>query len=196
MSGTSTTGRDGIVLTVDSTLDETTAAELWELYHLAFGELAPHAAARQLLSRRDFALEVLDPRVVKYLARRTDGRIAGLCTLSNDLDTVPWISAEFYRSRYPGHVARRAVFYCGIAMVHPDARTSRAFHDMVAALARDVSAADGVLIADMCRYNVEDLQLARTVTLMMRRFWGSVRHLELDRQLYLAWEPGHRPPPP
>jgi hypothetical protein len=192
MSVMPTTVLDRIVVTAESTLDSDTAEALWDLYQFVFAALERRAAARQLLSRADFTLEVLDPRVLKFLARTVDGRVVGLCTLSNDLDTVPWISPEFYRARFPAYAARGAVFYCGIAMVHPDARRTPAFLFMVAALARDVAAADGVLAADMCRYNVDDVQLATTVTVMMKRVWGSVRPVELDRQLYLAWEPAQR----
>jgi hypothetical protein len=189
MSGAPTMTTDPIVVTAESTIDSGTAEAVWDLYRVAFGDLQERAAARHLLNWRDFALEVLDTRVVKYVARTTGGRIAGLCTLSNDLDTVPWISPELYRARYPAHFARRAVFYCGIAMVHPDARSTSAFPDMLAAFGRDIAAAGGILAADMCRVNVDELQLARFVALMMKRVWGSVRQVELDRQVYLAWEP-------
>lgn len=187
---TTTTLAIATTVATATTVDTGTAEALWDLYRGAFAALEHRAAARQLLTRSEFALEVLDSRVRKYLARTTDGRVVGLCTLSTDLETVPWISPEFYRARYPAHVARQAVFYCGLAMVDPDARSSRAFPDLVAALARDVAAVDGVLAADMCRFNVEDTRLASTVTLIMRRAWGSARQVELDRQLYLAWEPG------
>lgn len=190
MSGTPVAIDEGPSVTAETVLELDTADALWGLYELAFAGLTEVAAARQLLSRADFTLEVLDRRVVKYLARAGDGRIVGLCTLSTDLETVPWISPEFYRARYPGQFARRAVFYCGIAMVDPGFRNTRAFPDMVAALGRAVAAADGVLVADMCRFNVDEVQLAATVTRMLRRTWGAARQVELDRQLYLAWEPG------
>jgi hypothetical protein len=192
MSVMPTTVVDRIAITVETALDSDTADALWDLYRPALAALEHRAAARQLLHRGEFDLAVLDERVVKYLARTASGRVVGLCTLSNDLDTVSWISPEFYRTRYPTHVARGAVFYCGIAVVHPDARRTPAFPYMVSALARDVAAADGVLVADMCRYSVDEAHLAKTVTLMTKRVWGSVRHVELDRQLYLAWEPAQR----
>lgn len=190
MSGTPTEPAGRVVIDAAWTVDADTAEALWGLYRRAIGSLETHAAARQLLGRDEFALEVLDLRVCKYLARTPSGQIAGFCTLSADLDTVPWISPEFYRTSYPAHFARRAVFYCGLAVVAPDARSSRAFPEMMAALGRDIAAADGILAADMCRFNVEGTQLARAVTMLMRRAWGSARQVELDRQLYLAWEPG------
>jgi hypothetical protein len=195
VSITPTTAIDRMI-TAGTTVDPDTAEALWDLYRIAFAGLRSRAAGRQLLSRPEFILEILDPRVVKYVARSADGRVVGLCTLSNDLATMPWISPEFYRNRYPAHFARRAVFYFGLAVVQADARSSRAFSEMVATLARDVAAANGVLVGDMCRFNADEMYLARTVTSMLERAWGSVRAVELDRQLYLAWEPGDRPAVP
>ncbi len=180
-----------LVVSAESTVDASTAELLWDLYCLSFGSLGEHAAARQLLSRPDFDLEVLDRRVTKYLARTEQGQIVGLCTLSNDLTTVPWISPCFYQAHYPRHFARHAVFYCGLAMVVPEARATSAFLQMVSAFARDIAAADGILAADMCRHNIDVVEVAKTVTSVLRRVWGSVSLVELDVQTYLAWEPQH-----
>jgi hypothetical protein len=178
-----------VSVTAETSVDESTAEALWEMYSLSFQSLQRRAAARQLVSRADFDLEVLDDRVTKYIARGADGTLLGLSTLSNELSTVPWISPEFYEAHYPLHFARKAVFYCGIAMVHPDARSTRAFAQMVFAFGRDIAAAKGILAADMCRFNIDGLELARMVTLMMKRAWGSANQVELDRQVYMAWEP-------
>jgi hypothetical protein len=60
---------------------------------------------------------------------------------------------------------------------------------LVTAFAHDIAAADGILAADMCRYNIDLVELARVVTRILRRQWGGARLVELDRQVYLAWEP-------
>jgi hypothetical protein len=184
------------VLSTESAVDSSTAELLWDLYCLSFGTLSERAAARQLLTRPEFDLEILDPRVKKYLVRTEEGQIMGLCTLSNELSTVPWISPGFYQARYPRHFARQAVFYCGLAMVRPEARGSTALLQMVSAFARDIAAVDGVLAADMCRYNLDVVELATTVTAVLRSAWGSVRLVEIDVQTYLAWEPHHEIPQP
>jgi hypothetical protein len=182
------TATEPVVVTRKSSVDLFTGKALWDLYLTSFQSLRRRAAARQLLNRSEFDLEVLDPRVMKYFARTQSGRVVGLITLSNDLTTVPWISPEFYQARYPAHSARAAVFYCGIAMVHPDARSTRAFPQMVSMLGQDISAADGVLVADMCSFNIHVVELARTVTSTLRQAWGSAELVELDRQVYLAWD--------
>ena len=193
MSVTTSTLTNYVSVTAETTVDAETAEALWEMYYLSFEALQTRAAARQLLTRSDFDLEVLDARVTKYIARGADGTLLGLATLSNDLTTVPWISPEFYEVHYPVHVARKAVYYCGLAMVHPDARNTRAFAQMVSAFGRDIAAAKGILAADMCRFNIDGLELARMVTLMMKRAWGSANQVELDRQVYMAWEPDAEP---
>lgn len=189
MSVTTNTMTGLVSVTTATTVDDATAEALWEMYSLSFQSLQTRAAARQLVSRSDFDLEVLDARVTKYIARSADGTLLGLATLSNDLSTVPWISPEFYEVHYPVHVARKAVFYCSVAMVHPDARATRAFAQMVSAFGKDIADAKGILAADMCRFNIDGLELARMVTLMMKRAWGSANQVELDRQVYMAWEP-------
>lgn len=189
MSVGSARAATALVVTRASTVDGRTAGLLWDLYTTCFWPMQRRAAARHVLSRQDFELEVLDGRVSKYLARTADGTIVGLSTLSNDLTTVPWISPEFYRVTYPAHFARRAVFYCGLTMVHPDSKGSGAFLQMVTAFGRDVAAADGILAADMCRLNIDVVGVSDAVTLALKRAWGSATLVELDTQTYMAWQP-------
>jgi hypothetical protein len=176
-------------ITASRVVDAATAKVLWDLYVDAFAPLQECAAARQLLTVDEFARQVLDARVKKYLAWGPSGEVVGLATVSPELATVPWISPAFYRRRYPEHFDRQAIFYCGLAMVHPGARQTPAFAMLVAAFARDIAAVNGILAADMCRYNIELIELARVVTRILRRQWGGSRLVELDRQVYLAWEP-------
>jgi hypothetical protein len=188
MRATTTLAANPVTVTAERVVDDATAEALWDLNEVAFRPLEQRAAARQLLTRDNFDLEVLDRRVVKYLAR-AEGRVVGLCTITNELETVPWISPNFYETRFPDHFRRGLVFYCGLAMVHPDAGNTRAFARMVSAFGRDIAHADGILVADMCRYNIDVVELAHAVTLIMRREWGGVEVVEVDRQVYMAWEP-------
>lgn len=171
-----------------ATVDAATGDALWDLYRVSFEGLRTRAASRHSLTRAEFDLEALDPRVTKYVARRA-GRPVGLCTLTTDLTTVPWVSPEFYAARYPSQSARDGVFYCSLAFVHPAERLTDAFARMVAVAAADIAAADGVLAADMCRLNLEGFELHEAVTTLLRRAWGEVQPVELDRQVFLAWEP-------
>ena len=170
------------------TVDAATASDLWALYRVAFESLRTQAASRHTLTRAEFDLEVIDERVTKYVAWR-NGRPVGLVSLATDLTTIPWISPEFYAHRYPEHAARGALYYCSLALVHPDERLSDAFLRLVAVAAEDVAAADGVFAADMCSLNQDTFRLDRAVTALLTRAWGGVEPVELDRQVFLAWEP-------
>lgn len=183
------TGR--VVVTADTEVDDPVAHRLWRLYSDCFAGMRTLAASRHLLQRGEFDDHLGDPRVDKLVAW-VDEQPVGLVTLTTDLDAVPWISPEFYANRYPAHAQRQSIFYCGLAMVHPFARYTEAFARMVGLRAGDIAAADGVLAADLCRFNVDETELGRMITLLMRRAWGGVDQVELDRQVFLAWEPPAR----
>lgn len=192
--------RGAVVVRTTRTIDAATGDALWALYGTAFEEMRARAASRHWLSRDEFELEALDARVLKHVAWRGSHPV-GLCTVTTDLEAAPWVSPEYYARRYPGHTARGAVHYCNLALVHPGERGTETFALLLEALARGVAADDGVLAADLCRYNVDTLALHDTVTAAMERVWGDVQPVELDRQVFLAWErvpvtPGRRVVPP
>lgn len=183
--------RGEITIEVTAVVDDAVGDALWGLYLAAFEGLREHAASRHMLTRAEFDLEALDPRVDKYIAWR-DTSPVGLVTLTRDLTTVPWISPEFYAARYPAQAAQRTIFYTSLAVVHPTERLSDAFPRLVSLAAEHVKAVEGVFAADMCRLNTEVLRLDRAVTALLTRAWGGVQPVELDRQVFLAWEPAPR----
>ena len=42
-----------------------------------------------------------------------DGQPIGMITLTRHLESVPWISPEYFAARYPDQWARNAVYYLG-----------------------------------------------------------------------------------
>ena len=179
--------RGAVVVQSTRTVDSVTGEALWTLYAVAFEEMRTRAASRHWLSPAEFELEALDSRVTKHVAWR-EGRPVGLATVTTDLAAAPWISPEFYTRRYPEHAARRGIHYCNLALVHPEERGTDTFGLLVASVAEAVAQDRGVLAADMCRANVDGLGLADAVTDLLRRSWGDARPVELDRQVFLAWE--------
>ncbi|MEZ5090899.1 MAG: hypothetical protein R2719_15045 [Micropruina sp.] len=87
---------------------------LWPVYEESFGPLRVLAAARHVLTQDEFAEELDDPRIWKYIALDREGRPAGLATLADDLSALPWISPEYYAHKYPEETSRRAAFYNGL----------------------------------------------------------------------------------
>ena len=87
-----------------------TAARYYELYRETFSALQVKAVARQLLHQHEFLEEMTDPRVHKYIAWDDDGEAVGMSTLTRHLETVPWLSPDFFAYHFPDHTARNAVY--------------------------------------------------------------------------------------
>lgn len=141
----------------------------WPVYEESFGPLRVLAAARQVLTEEEFSAELEDPRVWKYVALDTDGHVAGLTTVADDISTMPWISPEYYQHHYPNEWARGALFYSGVSLVRPDMRRYPVFSRMVTCLAQRVAAAQGILAYDMCGYNVESRSMAKASEQILNR---------------------------
>lgn len=133
----------------------------WDLYEESFGPLRIRAAARQVLTESEFAAELSNPQVWKYVAVDASGQLAGLTTLTDDVSTMPWISPEYFEHRYPEEWQRNSVFYVGITLVRPDMRSDRVWAMMAKYVGQRVAAAGGVLGYDICSHNDQDRSLGR-----------------------------------
>jgi len=65
--------------------------------------------------------------VFKYVEWSSRRPIA-LATMTSHLETVPWISPEYFSVRYPEHAAQRAIYYLGFTLVHPSSNIPRALN--------------------------------------------------------------------
>lgn len=139
-------------LTVERVLDAQATAVLYELYVAAFAPMRMRAAARHLLTAEEFAAELVDERIDKYVAW-SDGKPVALTTLTTDLTAVAWISPEYFAFRYPDQFSRGAVFYLGYTLVHPDHENQGVFTLMTEPLVRRLQAVNGVCAFDVCGYN-------------------------------------------
>lgn len=140
-------------ITIDTKVPDDQIDQFYTLYEDAFGPLRTQAVARQVLHRAEFRAEMIDARVQKHVARTADGEPIGVTTLTKHLDTVPWISPEYFAARYPEHAARDAIFYIGFTLVTPRARRGVAFHAMIESVAQVLIAERAVFGWDMCSYN-------------------------------------------
>ena len=77
------------------------------------------AAARQVLTRGEFFDQMEDHRVDKYVAWEKRTSPIGMITLTRHLESVPWISPEYFAARYPEQWARNAIYYLGFTLAHP-----------------------------------------------------------------------------
>ena len=140
-----------------------------------------NAAARHVLTAEEFAKEMSDPRIEKFVV--TDhGRAIALTTMTPDLSVVEWINAEYFRSRYPDAAERGALFYLGYTLVDRNRRRSNALLLMATEINRRVSSVDGVVGFDICEYNN-----AHGIGRFTAWLFGSSSQIEtLDTQTYYA----------
>ncbi|AHH16442.1 hypothetical protein NONO_c16410 [Nocardia nova SH22a] len=175
----------GVVITVETAIPDAEIELFQELYEVAFGPLRSRAIARQVLHRDEFHLEMTDTRVDKIVARTETGTPIGLTTLTRHLDTVPWISPEYFATRFPQHAERDAIYYAGFTLVTPTARHGAAFHAMISTVVRILAAAGGVVGWDICSYNNSQLSFADA----LRNAVGEQANVEVaveDSQTYYA----------
>ena len=150
-------------VTIESAVDERTARRFYALYEKTFGELAVRAVARQLLHEHEFMDEMLDHRVDKYLAWDEDGDPVAMCTLTNHLETVPWISPAYFAHHYPEHTSRRAVYYMGFILVDQEHRRAHMFVDLVQRIVQTLEDRQAVCAYDICGHNNTMLGLSDAV---------------------------------
>lgn len=157
--------------------------ELYDLYEAAFGPLRVQALARQVLTKSEFATQMDDAAVEKYVAWDDDDRPVGICTLTRRLETVPWISPEYFAARYPEQWQRNAVYYIGFVLAHPSQRHAR-FMDHLIDVGIGPLVADGAICAyDLCAYNDVTLGLGHRLVEAFERVTGAQPRLT-DAQNY------------
>jgi hypothetical protein len=164
-------------------LDEATAQMFWGLYAAAFEPLRTRAAARQVLHEDEFLEEMVDARVWKYVIHDVTGQAVGLTTLTKHLETVPWISPEYYEARYPQHFARQAVYYLGFSLVAKGARHLSGFATMLDAVAERVAEDRAVCGYDICAFNNQAMRFDEHIETMLNRC-RRVPVERLDTQTY------------
>ena len=160
-------------------------SEFWPLYEESFGPLRIRAAARHVLTYEEFAEEIADPRVWKYVATDADSNLIGLTTLTRDLATVPWISPEYFAHHYPEQSSRQAVFYMGFTMVRPSQRDTRVFFAMLRPTVLRVASERGVCAYDVCGFNDTTLDFGAGIERLLHRL-AEVDVAAIDVQTYYA----------
>lgn len=125
---------------------------LWALYQRAFGPLAGRAASRHVLAEDQFDAEMADSRITKLVVDAA-GRPVSLLTFTRDLDTISWVSADYYRDRYPTEATSGSLMYITTMLTDPAYVGPEAFLLLTAAL--DPLIGVGAVGFDICGSNVD-----------------------------------------
>lgn len=161
------------------------AAQFHELYESAFSPFKSRAVARQVLTRTEFYDQMSDPRVDKYLAWNDDGEPAGITTLTKHLESVPWISPEYFAARYPDQWARNAIYYLGFTLAHPSMHQHGFLEAIIRVGMEPLTAERAVLAYDVCAYNNTTLRFTERINDILARH-PTVHLTAVDTQVYYA----------
>ncbi len=175
--------RGAWVFTRQTSMDRRLVAEFYDLYRLAFDPLKKRSVARQVLSSDEFRDQMLDERVAKYVARSATGQALGLTTLTNALDSVPWISPEYFTEHYPEQSARKAVYYLGFTLAHPSQRHRRFVETLIMIGLQSLALDHAVIAFDVCAYNNLELRFNERIAKALLKFPTAKLEL-IDTQSY------------
>lgn len=143
-----------VTVTIEQQITGDDVELFYDLYEQAFGPLRTLAVARQVLHANEFREEMRDPRILKFVSWNGDGVPLGLTTLTNHLETVPWISPEYFAAKYPEHAARGAIYYLGFTLVRDDVVKTNAFAAAVDRLITKMATENAIMCLDICSFNV------------------------------------------
>lgn len=159
----------------------------WELYYAAFRELNRWTVQNHLMPREAFEEEMRDPRIDKYLAVDDRGGLVGLATYTNIPEAAPLISKDYLARRWPAHSAGRRIWICGFVAV--PGRAPGAFSDLVTAMYRHAEEHGGVIVLDVCQFNIDAFHLDRAIRIKLNEVSnGQVRCEAADAQTYHIFE--------
>jgi len=180
-------------LTVERAIDSADVEAFYAMYAAAFAPMRSRAAARHMLTETEFAEEMADKRIEKYVVWADDGEPLALTTFTDDLTAVAWISPAFYADRYPEQTARNAVYYLGYTLVRPDRPAHRAARLMLDEIVRRLTEERAVCVFDVATYN--DRRAVGRFAALLRRQRGATLEA-VDTQTYYGITFGASSPAP
>jgi GNAT superfamily N-acetyltransferase len=158
-------------ITTERVLAASVVAAFYPLYAAAFAPLRTRAAARHVLTADEFAAEMADERIDKYVVWDDSGAPVAMTTLATDLAAVGWISPEYFAARHPDEFARGAVFYLGYTLVHPEHANQGVFQLMTDTIERRCAEVRAVCAFDVCAYN-DAGRVGRRIALLASGNWN------------------------
>lgn len=184
LTGTAGRPRARVSVTMETDPDPSVGATLWQQYVTAFTPLQELALLNHLYRESEFMALFFDPTVTKLIGWSGSDPV-GLAMVTNNLDAVPQISPPFLYRRYPDLAARDAIFFGILVFVADERRGRTLFARLISGMGQLAAHADGLIVFDVCRHNMETFalheQLARVATWFPRSSFEAI-----DAQSYFA----------
>ncbi|MEU8239844.1 hypothetical protein AB0C07_16495 [Actinoplanes missouriensis] len=166
--------------------------EAWDFYQDTFADLAVLAVNRHLMYRGEFDALMADKRADKYVAVDADGGIVGMGVMTNELDAVSLISADYFEYHWPDLFEQRRLFYVVFVGAKAGARGTGVFISLLRSMYGAIGAVDGKVFVDICAFNEERNSLPRMISMILGRVAGRAQPTRLDSQSFWMYE---FPPP-
>jgi hypothetical protein len=177
----------GVSMNIENFSDGTDfLTEAWSFYEDVFADVNTLAANRHLMTYDEFEHVMADKRVQKWLALSDEGRIIGMATVTNHLESWPLVSPAYFAKHYPDQYARQAIWYIGFVGCNPEGTRAHAFRDLIARIQPQVEASNGVFVQDFCTYNVGVRRLPDATRAILRRINPTVEFGRIDAQEFWA----------
>ena len=161
----------------------------WELYERAFADMRTMAVQRHLMRRDEFDQVLGDARVLKYVVRDVArGRLAGLATMTDDLNAVPLVEPEYFAHHYPDLVAARSLFYVSFVGVDPDYQGTGTMGMIIGEMCQEVSPTGGVICLDVAERVEAVHRLPSAIERIGNTFAPGAARRRLDAQVYWAYQ--------
>jgi hypothetical protein len=161
--------------------------QAWEAYSVAFDELRAATVERNVMYRHEFDAVMMDKRVEKHYAiDPAKDTVVALATFTNTLESLSWLSPEYFAARWPDEFARRQIWYLGFFAIHPDYRHSGIFEAVISQMWKPIQESGGVAALDICGVNIS-LGLAGAITRTLKDLTPTMKTEEIDVQTYWAF---------
>ena len=175
-----------LTMTHERVVDAEDIDALMSLYVDAIGPLDEVAALQHLDSENDIRALFLHEDIIKIIA--WDGREpVGLGMITNNFDAVAEASTKFFHSKYPEHAAAGTLFYGMTVLVKSSNRGMTAFARIYLDMWQIPAQVGGVLIFDVCQFNIDHFGAHRVIDGIAGNFPGA-SWAEVDRQTWFAAE--------
>jgi hypothetical protein len=160
----------------------------WRLYNRALEELRRTAVQRHVMHRDEFDHVMADERVWKYRGVTSTGEISALATFTNDLDSMPLISPDYFAHHWPQLYKEHRIWYIGFFVIDPKHRRSGIFERVIAHMWQQVVHSRGIALLDIARRN-EEVGLPDGIQRVLLSLSPGMQATRLDEQTYWLYEP-------
>lgn len=183
-----------VTITRAAVVDGALAEQMWDFYRANFEPLTTRAILQHLFTRDEVLAELTNPKITKIIAW-SGGEPVGLGLVTSDLESVPQVSPDFLRVRYPDHAARGAIHYGIMVVVAPSYRGRTLSARLSLELWRVAAEDRGVLVFDVCNFNRTELAGDALAEFLAAQFPGASVAVVDQQSWFVAELPNPLPDP-